>query len=673
MILCLAPAWITIAQETTQCSILVQTALETTQDACDGIQADKACYGHGNVSASAYPQITDFQFQSIGDIEDIAAIASLETGAANVFSREWGIARMDIETVIPDTSESETVTLLLFGDVEITNSFEPHSLEGVVNASLNVNVRATPSTSGFVMGGIATDTRVGIIGRNSDSTWLRFRSDNIEGWLLQDFIIVDSDIAREEAIAALPDLTLGSVFYDPMQAFFMRSGNTSSGCDEVPQNGLIIQTHTRDSLVNLRVNEVSIDFDSTIHLQTKVEAGITSLIITTLEGETQVESQFMTQSARNGQAISVELDENNAAVGVPSEPIPLDAAVVNALPTTLLPRNICIPVPYQPPPNTSASLDSNLTGINLDELEPLGTPNPERLGNLGWIRLPYNVSNGTGSVDIEAAYDRYHPLLEQYTQSGYGTIVILTHQTYGELRDEFPPWTEMTDAEWRQLSDELANMTCQIAKQYAGQGLVTVYQIWNEQDAPIEARASIGLSAENYAYMVTRVAQALRAADPNALIITGGYTGGPGLGAEHARQMVRLLPTPALIDGIAFHPYGRGVDFNSPYRVFGHIDVSIQAYSAVLRGKPVWMTEWGVLDRPLDPSPEVAEYALRMLNYVDKWYADRVAAMVWYAWVEDMDNGYSLVDSDEIPRPILYEEFTTFLAQRVQGDTNFSD
>ena len=72
----------------------------------------------------------------------------------------------------------------------------------------------------------------------------------------------------------------------------------------------------------------------------------------------------------------------------------------------------------------------------------------------------------------------------------------------------------------------------------------------------------------------------------------------------------------------------------------------------------------------LDSSSDIAEYALSMVNYVNKWYPDRVAAMVWYAWVEDMDNGYSLVDSDENPRPQLYEEFTTYLADRVQSDTD---
>lgn len=673
ILLCLAPIMIVTAQVVEQCATLVQTALESTQIACDNLEIGSACYGHDTINTTSYPDVANFQFQSIGDIESIENIALLESGGSDISGEEWGIARLDIEAISAETSDTVPVTLLAYGDVEISNSFEPDTLFGTVNAPLNVNVRDRPSTSGFVMGGIAANTLVGIIGRNSDGSWLRIRSDEFEGWLSQDFVELDSNISREEIISGLRDATSGGNSYAPMQAFIMQSGNDSPSCEDVPENGLIIQTHTRGNNASLLVNGVLVTFDSTIHLQTRLVDGTMSLVITTLDGDTEILSQYLMQSAQSGQSIFVELDDTHRAIATPSEPVALNPASVDALPTGLLPRNVCVPVPYQAPANVSRSLEMNLTGVNLDELEPLGTPNPELLGNMGWVRLPYNVSNGTGSVDIEAAYARYQPLLEGYTQNGYKTILVLTHQTYGEGREEFLPWTEMSDEQWRHLSDELADMACQIAKQYADQGIATVYQIWNEQDAPVTARASIGLSAENYAYMVTQVAQAIRAADPDALIISGGYSGGPGLGAHHARQTVRLLPSSALLDGIALHPYGRGVDFNSPYRIFGHIDVSIQAYSAVLPGRPIWITEWGVLDRPLDSSEDIAEYALSMLNYMDRWYSDRVASMVWYAWIDGMDNGYGLLDSEENPKAVLYEAFTSFIAERVEDNTLSSD
>ncbi|RMG87120.1 MAG: hypothetical protein D6712_06215, partial [Chloroflexi bacterium] len=39
----------------------------------------------------------------------------------------------------------------------------------------------------------------------------------------------------------------------------------------------------------------------------------------------------------------------------------------------------------------------NPLGVNLDMFHQLGAPDPARLGNLGWVRLPYNVSANVGS------------------------------------------------------------------------------------------------------------------------------------------------------------------------------------------------------------------------------------------------------------------------------------
>lgn len=664
---------IATAQATLQCATLFQVAVETAHEACDDMQINIACYGHSLVTASPFPQAEAFQFQMIGDVIDIAQIASLETEAEDIDDAIWGVARIDVEAFSPN-SPHNTLTMLMFGDVEITNNFEPDELTGVVNATRNVNVRRIPSPDAVILGIVESDARVIIVGRNADSSWLRVRSEDFEGWLLQNFITFDNDEQHEDIIAALPDVNqVEEAYYGSMQSFFMRSEQGESGCEDLPQSGLIAQAHDKEQ-INIDVNDVSIGFNSTIHLQTRTQQDITYLFISVLEGDAFITSQNRTQLVQRGQAITIKLDEMGAADDVPSTAIPFNVSTMNALPVTLLPRNICIPAPYQFPNNDTGSvMTSNLSGVNVDELETFGLPEPEELGNLGWVRINYNVSNDVGNLDLDEAYDRYQPLLEQYARNGHQNIVLLSHQTYGEGRDEFLPWSEMTDEKWRMLSDELAIMACQIVKQYATQKIVAVYQIWNEQDAPIGARASVSMSNENYAYMVTQVSQAIRAADPQAIIISGGYVSGPGIGVLNALEMVRLLPSTTLLDGIAFHPYGRGVDFDSPYRVYGHIDVSIQAYSTVLPGKPLWITEFGVLDSVSDPSSAISEYAMSMLNYIDKWYGNRVAAMVWYAWAEGMDNGYGLVDNDEKPQPILYEQFTTFIATRHLQDKDAQD
>lgn len=302
----------------------------------------------------------------------------------------------------------------------------------------------------------------------------------------------------------------------------------------------------------------------------------------------------------------------------------------------------------------------NLTGINLDIRHPLGKPAPNQLGQLGWLRFNYNVSDNRGSEDIQAAYNRFAPLMEAYVRAGYKIIFTTSHQTYGEGKNEFWPWSDMNDEKWHRLSDRFADMMTQISRQWARSGLVSAWQVWNEQDAPIGASASAPMHAHNYAYMLSKVVPAIRANDPRVKVLTGGHTAGPQRGSLYAKQSINVLKSEARPDGVAFHPYGRGLKLSVPYAIFGTIDDSIEAYSSVIKGKPLWITEWGVLDRNNDSPADVNRYAMEMLNYVHRQYTNRVAAMIWYAWADTMHNGYGLVDRNNQPKNPLTQSFLNF-------------
>ncbi|MGJ3240957.1 MAG: peptidoglycan DD-metalloendopeptidase family protein [Anaerolineae bacterium] len=302
------------------------------------------------------------------------------------------------------------------------------------------------------------------------------------------------------------------------------------------------------------------------------------------------------------------------------------------------------------------ALDVNPVGVNLDARHPLGKPSPSQLGKLGWVRFGYNVSNDVGSEDLVAAYNRYAPLAEAYVRAGYKVCLTTSHQTYGEAKG-FPPWPQLQDDNWRVLIDNFAGMMAQIARQWAGKGLVHCWQIWNEQDAPIGAVASVPMSPQNYGRMIDRVLPAIKSADPEVYIVTGGLTSGPGLGPGYIRTAINSTPHGQKLDGVAFHPYGRDVKLDSPYAQFGHIDESIREYSKVFPTKPLWITEWGVLDRPNDSPTDISNYAINMINYLKARYPGQIAALIWYAWAQGMHNGYGIVDASNRPRSPLTERF----------------
>ena len=88
-------------------------------------------------------------------------------------------------------------------------------------------------------------------------------------------------------------------------------------------------------------------------------------------------------------------------------------------------------------------------------------------------------------------------------------VFTTSHQTYGEGKNEFWPWSQMTDAKWRLLRGRFADMMSAIAAQWAGRDLVAAWQIWNEPDS-LSGVASVPLSAGNYGKMFGDVYQAIR-------------------------------------------------------------------------------------------------------------------------------------------------------------------
>lgn len=300
----------------------------------------------------------------------------------------------------------------------------------------------------------------------------------------------------------------------------------------------------------------------------------------------------------------------------------------------------------------------NPVGVNLDAFHRLGTPDPSRLGGIGWVRMGYNVSRGSGSTDIQAAYDRYAPLARAYVRAGYKVIFVITHQTYGEAqRDFLPSWEAMNSEKWQLLSSRLADLMYRIGKQWDGSGLVHAWQIWNEQDAANGARSSVPIPVADYKNMLRMVIPAIRSADDVPQVITGGHISGASAGSAYARAATNGLSAGALPDGIAFHPYGRGSDPASPYAPFGHIEESVSNYKDVLPGKPLWITEWGVLDAPNESPIAIADYATSFVRYLKGRYGSQIAAILWYAWAQGMDNGYGLVDQNGNPRPPLTEAY----------------
>lgn len=305
--------------------------------------------------------------------------------------------------------------------------------------------------------------------------------------------------------------------------------------------------------------------------------------------------------------------------------------------------------------------DIPIRGMNLDRFHAHGTPMAAPLRNLGWVRMQYNLSynpdnNSEGNTDLNATYTRYQPIFERYAKNGNHLVVVFNHKTFGEGRGY--DWTAMTAGQWDDLVTSFVFYVRQIAQQWADKGLVYAYQIWNEQDSPPTSQASVPMPANVYARLFTQTARAIRAVDTEVKIITGGHVTGTELGVSYAQTVLSQIPHDALPDGIGIHSYMTG-PMDSPFSYFGTIDAVIEAWSSLLPNKPLWLTEWGILDRQGndDFAADASDFAEGVIDTCLNDYPGMVACAIWSAWADTMPAGYGMVRSDTSPRQPLYNRY----------------
>jgi hypothetical protein len=130
-LLLLALPAVIIAQETEpdDCPMIVETALEATDQFCETTGRNEVCYG--NIALDAIPQdgAVSFTFEQVGDIVDVVNLSSLAISPMNEETGEWGVALMRLQANLPDTIPGQNVTFILFGDVELVSNVNPEQLE----------------------------------------------------------------------------------------------------------------------------------------------------------------------------------------------------------------------------------------------------------------------------------------------------------------------------------------------------------------------------------------------------------------------------------------------------------------------------------------------------------------------------------------------------------------
>ncbi len=224
---------------------------------------------------------------------------------------------------------------------------------------------------------------------------------------------------------------------------------------------------------------------------------------------------------------------------------------------------------------------------------------------VGWVKQQvtwHTIEHGPDNFEwepLDLAVDRCNGF-------GFKLLLSVVHAS---------DWTRASELESGPPTDyaEFGRFMGQLATRYRGR--VAAYELWNEPNLAREWRGDT-LDPARFVALVAEGAQAVRAADPDALLISGApaVTGiNDGVVAVDDRVFLRGMYEAGIahwVDGIGAHPYGYGNPPDESWEDAEHVASShndhpsfffrdtLEDYRAIMleygdAGRQIWVTEFG--------------------------------------------------------------------------------
>ncbi|MDB4967806.1 MAG: hypothetical protein JWN44_3495 [Myxococcales bacterium] len=298
------------------------------------------------------------------------------------------------------------------------------------------------------------------------------------------------------------------------------------------------------------------------------------------------------------------------------------------------------------PPTVSA----DLTGINLNPRfrDPsvtgsnAGYASPADLVAIGIARVRFEYILDDAE-DLNEAFSRYDPIIDEYLLHGIEVLVILDHATVkldGSADDV------VAAGGWNAYVARFQTVTELIVGHYAGR--VDAYEIWNEENG--QGKDFMHVPPAAYSQLLLAAATTING---RATVVAGGlFWKDVDFGDSAQPSYLGQLPDGIVADAIATHPYFSwpgGVD-DMPDEVrndaIGWDTMDDHLASLAGYGLPVWITEWGTPSQTLLPQLIRAFYT----------HAPAVERSYFFAWSDAMKDGHGLTYADgHTPKPALGE------------------
>src|SRR5689334_11839380 len=146
---------VSVLAQVADCPTMVQSAIKAVGDLCAATGLNQACYG--NLSLQAEPQagVTSLVFDKPGDVARVANLKTLKVDPFDETKNEWGVALMRLQANIPDTLPGQSVSFLVFGDVQLENKVASPA-SPLITLTSNTVLLGDPQDSTSIVGGLAS-------------------------------------------------------------------------------------------------------------------------------------------------------------------------------------------------------------------------------------------------------------------------------------------------------------------------------------------------------------------------------------------------------------------------------------------------------------------------------------------------------------------------------------
>jgi uncharacterized protein YgiM (DUF1202 family) len=316
------------------CRALIQSLALAARDACAVIEHDQVCAG-SSATVTTWDG-TKPAFDQPGAVINAADVKTLQTNAYD--GRTWGLAVMSLRANSTFTVQWQKSQIIVFGNVQLENEVKPEQVAIFktlrAKTTDGVNVRSGPGKIFDVQQLIKFGEVVTLVERDLKNEWARIDTD---GWISLSFLKVEGDSASLPIYdpAAVNADYASSKFDLPLQSFRLRTGSSTSPCDQPASGGLLIQSVNNDIPAVLRINGTPMSVQGTALVRVNRDG----LRVTALDGETRL------KLPKAGRPIATSANEMFIRDGRVYNYGRYEAENVRDLPLALLNRTIALVAP----------------------------------------------------------------------------------------------------------------------------------------------------------------------------------------------------------------------------------------------------------------------------------------------------------------------------------------